>query len=115
MTANTPGTKTLPTFATAAERAFEMRIELDLTDNEIDWLQAQAAQEAIHTGNSSFLDRVTRAIERAESFVDDDNSGNKQVECEGCGGIGIISYHNRKGVALETTCFYCSGTGKEYV
>ena len=93
-----------------------MRIELDLTDNESDWLQAQAAQEAIHTGDSSFLDRVTRAIERAESFVDDDDSGDEMAVCAGCNGAReVLSHFASDGMAYYMQCYRCSGTGKEWV
>jgi DnaJ-class molecular chaperone len=88
----------------------EMRIELDLNDEEMNYFR-----DRTYSLNSGLFAKITRAIERAESFVDDDDSGNAQVDCAGCDGVGSLNNLNRNNVILTTTCFHCGGTGKEYV
>jgi hypothetical protein len=50
----------------------EMRIELDLTDDEKRRLLNMTALEAAYTDND-LNHKIARAIERAESFVDDND------------------------------------------
>jgi len=105
-----------------------MRIELDLTEEELDWLQAKAAADYIKFGTHGSLSlKITRAIERAESFVvtaDDmrnglDIDGNEPVVCAGCNGTGeqVIPVVSEDGTDMtyRRNCYYCSGTGKEWV
>ncbi len=89
----------------------EITITLTLTREEADSLKAGAVWFGVGNVNS----KLTRAIERAESFVDDNDDDDEmpmtQIDCRGCGGSGNRSHKEKRVTLADFMCFTCGGTG----